>query len=144
MKSLIVILLSSFTLLTSCSVNQIKITPRVIKSAKQLPIALKPGTYSNKQMKDVFKVLSETPNLEVMTAPSLVMDLGSIGKIGAAPTKFRGMQVTKMNNSFIVAGEFQDSKSKVTIQFRDLMALKESVIKTQGNTAVILTLKKAK
>lgn len=94
-------------------------------------------------MKDVLKVLSKNPNLEVMAAPSLVMDLGDIGKIGDAPTKFRGMQVTKMNKSFLMAGEFQDIKSKLTIPFHGDLKLNESLVGIEDGSVIIITLNRS-
>ena len=166
MKSLSVILLSTFALLTSCFARQPEISPRVprspeglkitthvVKSAEKLPVILKPGAYSDKQIKDLFIALSKLPNLEISALPTILTKSTNKGDFDEAVAsdavvlaigkiKFTGMQIAIKNQSLIFNGVYQGDKPNVTIKFNEPIALNESIIKIKGNTAVIIGLKK--
>jgi hypothetical protein len=115
----------------------------VIKSSSELPSTLKPGTYSEQQMKDLLTALSKVPKIEASTGPHIIMELGKTAQIESLSAKFTGIQLTKKNQSFLLSGVFQGSNPYITIPFSEPIAINESIIKRKGNTAVIIGLEKA-
>lgn len=145
MKSLLVILLSTFMLLTShaSAADLYEIKTLVITIPKGNPIKSKSGIYSDEKKRELINKLILIPKFGYHVSPTIHTELNRISEVGTKLIKFTGMKITRENRFFAISGKFQDIKSKVTILFHGNLKLNESLVEIEDNRIIIITLNRS-
>ena len=109
---------------------------------KQAPLKIKSGSYTDKQLKDLLRILSQAPGARVQGNPHLVTTLNKASNLNAGAFKFSDLTINTPCGALWVKGKSENTKTKQSLKVSYALELQKSQVLVKDNVAFIFTINK--